>query len=208
MPQPPDRHAALFLDPLGEGTYAMDEDRGIQAVVDIYVQSGQLSKAEADLAVASSLTVVGAREQLNAAVREKMNADSIGGIQAAADSFVQSGKLSKGQADLAVASSLTVAGAQRKLNAAVNKQKQLKKKAEKEKKEKAKMEEKEKAKMEEKEKEKKQASWPFLSFSYSSQGGALQAALCDRLLQAEGTYHVVGNLRLQQPVTKRLPNFV
>ena len=87
----------------------MDEDRGIQAVVDIYVQSGQLSKAEADLAVASSLTVVGAREQLNAAVREKMNADSIGGIQAAADSFVQSGKLSKGQADLAVASSLTVA---------------------------------------------------------------------------------------------------
>ena len=129
------------------GTYAMDEDRGIQAVVDIYVQSGQLSKAEADLAVASSLTVVGAREQLNAAVREKMNADSIGGIQAAADSFVQSGKLSKGQADLAVASSLTVAGAQRKLNAAVNKQKQLKKKAEKEKKEKAKMEEKEKAKM-------------------------------------------------------------
>jgi hypothetical protein len=58
----------------------------------------------------------------------------------------------------------------------VNKQKQLKKKAEKEKKEKAKMEEKEKAKMEEKEKEKKQASWPFLSFSYSSQGGALQAA--------------------------------
>eukprot|EP01046_Picozoa_sp_COSAG06_P003465 COSAG06_NODE_135_length_22418_cov_9.162104_14_plen_679_part_00 len=80
-----------------------------------------------------------------------------GPLEAAADSFVQSGKLSKGQADLAVASSLTVAGAQRKLNAAVNNQKQLKTKAEKEKKEKAKMEEKEKAKMEEKEKEKKQA---------------------------------------------------
>lgn len=51
MPIPESREGCrpLFLDPLGEGTYAMDEDRGIQAVVDIYVQSGQLSKAQADL---------------------------------------------------------------------------------------------------------------------------------------------------------------
>jgi hypothetical protein len=102
----------------------MDEDRGIQAVVGIYVQSGQLSKAQADLAVASSLSVVGAREQLNAAVRELMYADTIRGIQAAVDSFVQSGKLPKAEAGLAVASSLTVAGALLKLNTAANKLKQ------------------------------------------------------------------------------------
>ena len=45
-----------------------DEERGIRALVASFVQSDQLTQIEADLAVASSRSVAGAKQKLNAAL--------------------------------------------------------------------------------------------------------------------------------------------
>jgi hypothetical protein len=52
-----------------------DEDRGIRALVASFVARGKLAQAEADRAIASSRSVAGAQQKLNAAVDKLKQAD-------------------------------------------------------------------------------------------------------------------------------------